>query len=316
MIMEVKTEHKKVDTNVKIKKKENSKIYFFIIAIAALLLTNVYFYVKYKSSGEKLYTVALQKEKLQREIDRIEAELDNIQNIREFAAVDSEEIIESEQRTRVMIADLRANLEENDLSETQLIALEQEIFKLKGNVTAMKSNIEELKLQNEILRQQNQQLANSVSNKASQVQSLEASNKDLQQKVGVASSIKVSNIQINGIEIKRRGNKEIETRAKRTDELQIQFTIADNPLAPVGQRDVFVRIVDPNGNLIADRNNTFSVNNDELQYTFRESINFTNHGEEYEILWNNDGKGFKQGAYTVLLYADNAIMGRSSIVLK
>ena len=293
-----------------------SKIYFFIIAIAALLLTNVYFYVKYKSSGEKLYTVALQKEKLQREIDRIEAELDNIQNIREFAAVDSEEIIESEQRTRVMIADLRANLEENDLSETQLIALEQEIFKLKGNVTAMKSNIEELKLQNEILRQQNQQLANSVSNKASQVQSLEASNKDLQQKVGVASSIKVSNIQINGIEIKRRGNKEIETRAKRTDELQIQFTIADNPLAPVGQRDVFVRIVDPNGNLIADRNNTFSVNNDELQYTFRESINFTNHGEEYEILWNNDGKGFKKGAYTVLLYADNAIMGRSSIVLK
>lgn len=316
MIMEVKTEHKKVDTNVKIKKKENSKIYFFIIAIAALLLTNVYFYVKYKSSGEKLYTVALQKEKLQREIDRIEAELDNIQNIREFAAVDSEEIIESEQRTRVMIADLRANLEENDLSETQLIALEQEIFKLKGNVTAMKSNIEELKLQNEILRQQNQQLANSVSNKASQVQSLEASNKDLQQKVGVASSIKVSNIQINGIEIKRRGNKEIETRAKRTDELQIQFTIADNPLAPVGQRDVFVRIVDPNGNLIADRNNTFSVNNDELQYTFRESINFTNHGEEYEILWNNEGKGFKKGAYTVLLYADNAIMGRSSIVLK
>lgn len=314
--MEVKTEHKKVDTNVKIKKKENSKIYFFIIAIAALLLTNVYFYVKYKSSGEKLYTVALQKEKLQREIDRIEAELDNIQNIREFAAVDSEEIIESEQRTRAMIANLRANLEENDLSETQLIALEQEIFKLKGNVTAMKSNIEELKLQNEILRQQNQQLANSVSNKASQVQSLEASNKDLQQKVGVASSIKVSNIQINGIEIKRRGNKEIETRAKRTDELQIQFTIADNPLAPVGQRDVFVRIVDPNGNLIADRNNTFSVNNDELQYTFRESINFTNHGEEYEILWNNEGKGFKKGAYTVLLYADNAIMGRSSIVLK
>lgn len=314
--MEVKTEHKKVDTGIVIKKKESSKIYFFIIAIAALLLTNVYFFVKYKSSGEKLYTVALQKEKLQREIDRIEAELDNIQNIRKFAAVDSKEIIESEQRTRAIIADLRANLEDTELSETQLVVLEQEIFKLKGNVTSMKSNIEELKLQNEILRQQNQQLANSISNKASQVESLEASNKDLQEKVGVASSIKVSNIQIHGIEIKRRGDKEIETRAKRVDELQIKFSIADNPLAPVGQRDVFIRIVDPNGNLIADRNNTFTVNNDRLQYTFRETINFTNHGEEYEILWTNEGKDFKKGAYTVLLYADNAIMGRSSIVLK
>lgn len=314
--MEVKTEDKKVDTNVKIKKKENSKVYFFIIAIAALLLTNVYFYVKYKSSGEKLYTVALQKEKLQREIDRIEAELDNIQNIREFAAVESEEIIEREQRTRAMIASLREDLEENNLSESDLATLEQEIFTLKGNVTAMKSHIEELKLQNEILRQQNQQLANSVSNKASQIQSLEASNQALLEKVGVASSIKVSNIQINGMQVKRRGNKEIETRAKRVDELQIQFTIADNPLAPVGQRDVFARVVDPNGNLIADHSNTFMVNNDALQYTFRETIQFTNNGEEYEIIWNNDGKGFKRGAYTVLLYADNAIMGRSSIVLK
>lgn len=314
--MEVKTEHKRTDTDVKVKKKENSKIYFFIIAIAALLLTNVYFYVKYKSSGEKLYTVALQKEKLQREIDRIEAELDNIQNIRELASVDSDEILEKEQRTRTMIANLRADLEGNDLSESQLAALEQEIFKLKGNVTAMKTNIEELKLQNEILRQQNQQLANSVSTKISQVQSLEATNQDLLKKVGVASSIKVSNIQINGIQNKRRGNKEIETRAKRVDELQIQFTIADNPLAPVGEREVFVRIVDPNGNLIADRNNTFTVNNDELQYTFRETIHFSNNGEQYEILWNDEGKGFKKGAYTVLLYADNAIMGRSSIVLK
>ena len=61
------------------KKKSNSKIYFFIIAISALLATNIYFYVKYKSSGEKLYTITLQKESLQIEIDRIEAELDNIQ---------------------------------------------------------------------------------------------------------------------------------------------------------------------------------------------------------------------------------------------
>src|SRR5690606_33989914 len=175
--MEVKTEDKKVDTNVKIKKKENSKVYFFIIAIAALLLTNVYFYVKYKSSGEKLYTVALQKEKLQREIDRIEAELDNMQNIREFAAVESEEIIEREQRTRAMIASLREDLEENNLAASHLATPEQEVLTLKGNVTARNSHIGGLKLQNEILRPQNRPLANPASNNASQIQRLEASNR-------------------------------------------------------------------------------------------------------------------------------------------
>ena len=59
-------------------KRNNSKVYFFIIAIAALLATNIYFYVKYRSSGEKLYTMAIQKQDLQIEIDRIEAELDNL----------------------------------------------------------------------------------------------------------------------------------------------------------------------------------------------------------------------------------------------
>ena len=46
-----------------------------------------------------------------------------------------------------------------------------------------------------------------------------------------------------------------------------------------------------------------------------QNINFTNNGEEYQLLWSDNHK-FKKGAYTVLLYADNAIMGRSSVVLK
>jgi hypothetical protein len=313
--MKVKTSEKH-DTTIEVKKKESSKVYFFIIAIAALLLTNVYFYVKFKSSGEKLYTVALQKEKLQIEVDRIEAELDNIQNLRRSNAVESEDILQSEQNIRATIAELRNNLEGSNLSESQLISLEKDIFDLKGNVSSMKARIEDLKLQNEILKKQNQELNTSIGTQNNKVQELEEDNKNLQEKIGIASSIKVSNIHINGIEIKRRGNKEIEGKAKRVDELQIQFTIADNPLARAGEKDVYIRIVDPVGNLIANRNNTFLVNNDELQYTFREKINFTNDGKEYEFVWNNENHGFKKGAYTILLYADNAIMGRSSIVLK
>ncbi|HMR17733.1 MAG TPA: hypothetical protein PKA53_00415 [Sphingobacterium sp.] len=313
--MEVKTS-KRGDTDIEIKRKENSKVYFFIIAIAALLLTNVYFYVKFKSSGEKLYTIALQKEKLQIEIDRIEAELDNIQNVRRFNAVESEDIVQGERKIRTMIANLRANLEESNLSEGQLGKLEQEIFALKGSVSSMKAKIEELKLQNEILRKQNQQLNTSVNTQTDKVQTLEENNKVLREKMGVASSIKVSNIVVNGIDIKRRGGKEIETRAKRVNELQIQFSVADNPLATLGEKDVYIRVVDPNGNLVANANNTFLVNNDELQFTAKEKITFTNNGEEYEFTWTNNNQGFKKGAYTVLLYADGAIMGRSSIVLK
>ncbi|NGM60649.1 hypothetical protein G5B30_01845 [Sphingobacterium sp. SGG-5] len=311
--MEVQTS-KENKSEIQVRKKDNSKVYFFIIAIVALLLTNVYFYVKFKSSGEKLYTIALQKENLQIEIDRIEAELDNIQ--REGETMGSEDIVLSEQKVREGIANLRSNLDVANLSEDRLADLKSEVRLLKNSVSDLKVRIEELNLQNELLQKENEELNSTVNSQTDKVQTLERSNRALREKVGVASSIKVSNMVINGVEIKRRGNREIETKARRVDELQIQFSIADNPLATKGNKDIYIRIVDPNGNLIVKEENIFQVNNDDLQYTFKETIRFTNNGEEYEFLWNNNNQGFRKGAYTVLLYADNAIMGRASIVLK
>ena len=314
--MEVKSTAEKVSTqqeNITKPKQDNSKIYFFIIAIVALLMTNVYFYVKYKSSGEKLYTVALQKENLQIEVDRIEAELDQINNLSVESLPDN--IKEEEAAARQVIEGLRKDLENASITETQLQAAREQINQLKLNVNTIKSNIDELRLQNELLKKENQELSAVIEEKASEVEKLKEDNVVLNSKVGVASSIKVSNINVNGIERNRRGEISLETKAKRVEDLQIKFSVADNVLAKVGTKDIYVRVIDPQGNLIASNNNVFVVHGDKLQYTFKESINFTNNGEEYEFYWRDSAK-FKKGAYTVLLYADEAIMGRSSLVLK
>ncbi|WP_140937789.1 hypothetical protein [Sphingobacterium lumbrici] len=294
-------------------KKDNSKIYFFIIAIVALLMTNVYFYVKFKSSGEKLYTITLEKESLQIEIDRIEAELDNLSN-QDLAL--SGEIIASKREARNVIEGLREKLEISGISEDELMSARQQVIRLKKDVADLKISMKELKLQNDMLVRENELLSSEVRERAQHIEEITLKNKDLNDKVNIASSIKVSNIQVNGIEISRRGNIEIETKSKRVDELQIRFTIADNPLAVEGNKDIFIRVIDPQGNLIANPNNVFYIHGDKLQYSTKKSIHFTNRGEEYQFLWKDGSRGFKKGAYTVLLYADNAIMGRSSVVLK
>lgn len=293
--------------------KDRSKIYFFIVAIIALLATNVYFYVKYKSSGEKLYTLTLQKEKLQIEIDRIEAELDNIdrQNIQGLP----QDVIVQQQKARQIIADLRAALEENNVSDSQIQLANTQLETLKIDVSKLLGEVSDLRLQNEMLKKENVELQGTVKETSSKVQQLASDNSVLNEKVLIASSLKVSNIAVNGVETKKNGTLEIENRAKRADKLQIKFTIVDNPLARKGRKEVFARIIDPQGNLIAASNAVFYVHGDKLQYTFKENINFTNNGEEYQFLWNDTSK-LKKGAYTVLLYADDAIMGRSSVVLK
>ncbi|MGY5251896.1 hypothetical protein [Sphingobacterium spiritivorum] len=295
------------------RKRDSSKIYFFIIAITALLATNIYFYVKFRSSGEKVYTLTVQKESLQIEIDRIEAELDNLNE--ENVAL-SEAMKRSELQARKIIADLRKELEANVLTTEQLNQARKIVASLKVDVSGLKTDIADLKAKNEMLKKENEILNSKVSEGESKISGLTAHNSDLKEKVTTASAVKVSNITINGLHEKRKGRVEVETRAKRVDKLEINFTIADNTLAKTGAKEIFVRIINPQGNLIAQSNDIFYVHGEKLQYTFKESINFTNNGEEYKFLWQEEGKDFAKGAYTILLYADNAIMGRSSVILK
>lgn len=294
------------------KEKDNSKIYFFIIAIVALLATNVYFYVKFKSSGEKLYTVTIQKEDLQIEIDRIEAELDNLIN---FKTDDlASEFIASENRARTIIANLRAKLDNNAITEADIHKARKEVYALKNNVSVLRTDLSDLKLRNDVLQRENSALSQQLEQGDSMISNLHTENKSLQGKITVASGLKVSNIQVNGISIGKKGNIEIETKARRSNKLQIVFNLADNSLAKIGKKEVYVRVIDPSGNLIADANNLFFVHGEKLQYTFKEVIYFTNKGEEYQVYWEESK--FSKGAYTILLYADNAIMGRASVVLK
>ncbi|MGM1428691.1 hypothetical protein ACS126_05500 [Sphingobacterium lactis] len=313
MKTEVKHTEKTVSSQEPVVKRDNSKIYFFILAIAALLATNIYFYVKYKSSGEKLYTVTLQKENLQIEIDRIEAELDNIkaEGISSTAA-----LVAAEQSARQKIEELRRNLENKGLTDGQMESARQEVLALKGKVSTMKDDVTALRIKNQMLAEANSQLAQQVKDSEGKVNAVQAEKQVLTDKIVKASSIKVSNIHLIGVEEKKNGSLENETKAKRIDKLQIDFTVADNPLAEMGKKDIFVRIINPKGNLIANSEDLFYVHGEKLQYTFKEEINFTNNGQEYQMMWADNDHKFQKGAYTVLLYADNSIMGRASLVLK
>lgn len=295
-------------------RKDRSKIYFFVIAIAALLLTNAYFYIKFKSSGEKLYTVTLQKEDLQREIDRVEAELDNIKN----SSLDGfpESLIIQETQAREIISDLRKQLDNVNVTELELEEAKLTVQSLKNQVIILQEESSELFMQNEMLKRENDSLNSKVLEKTTEVKELQEDNLALNNKISTASSIKVSNFTVNGVAKNKRDIYEVVVKARQVEELQIKFNVVENELAVRGSKDIYIRIIDPKGSLIANAANVFDLHDgNKLQYTFKEKINFTNNGEEYEFLWSNDSKYLK-GAYTVLLYADGSIMGRSNVVFK
>lgn len=293
-------------------RKDSTKVYFFVVAIVALLATNVYFYVKYKNTGDQVYELTSEKVNMQAEIDRIEAEMDQLtdENIEINAALKA-----SQDSVRTTIASLRQQLEQNNLSRGQLGEARQEINQLKQQVSQYKTEIEQLKTQNDRLKSERDELKREISSSSDRVAVLEELNTDLTDKVKLASALKLSDILVNGVRERSSDKEDIETRARRADKLKITFTIADNPLAEKGVHDVYLRVIDPNGNLRTADYGLFEVNGNQIQYTYKTTIEFVNDGASYTVDWK-DTKAFQKGTYTILLYADNAIMGQGSVMLK
>ncbi|WP_353185033.1 hypothetical protein [Parapedobacter lycopersici] len=301
-----------VDSRTEEGRKDTTKIYFFLVAIAALLATNVYFYIKYKNSGDTVYELTSGKVNMETEIDRIEAELDRLSG--ERVAL-SEALQASRDSVRVGITRLREQLAHNDLTQGQLASAQTEINRLKGEVAKYAEEVGNLRNRNTVLRTERDQLREQVSNSADQLATLEEENTDLEAKVRLASALKVSDIQIVGIRERSNGKGSQESRARRIDKLEVNFNIVDNPLAEPGTHEVYMRVIDPNGNLRMRDNGLFEVDGNQIQYSYKTNIEFSNDGKSYRIDWI-DPKGFQRGTYTILLYADNTVMGQSSIVLK
>ncbi|HZH54561.1 MAG TPA: hypothetical protein VFD72_02830 [Sphingobacteriaceae bacterium] len=292
-------------------KRDTTKIYLFILAIVTLLATNVYFYTKYKTSEERAFSMNSERIYLQDEVDRIEGELNRLSS--ENAEL-SQALSISEDSVRLIIADLRATLEQQNLTQADLIEAQQEIDHLREEVFQYRESLSALARQNARLQNENETLIQEISSNQERVSSLEAENLNLSEQIKTAAVLKLSNINISGVRVRSGGRTEVENRARRVDHFNIVFNLADNPLVEQGEIDLFTRVIDPNGNLKTTENQIFELNGNPMQYTERHSIMFTNQGESYTMEWI-DNQGFKKGTYTVVLYTENSTLGHSSIIL-
>ncbi|MDB5013525.1 MAG: hypothetical protein JWQ25_1727, partial [Daejeonella sp.] len=283
----------------------------------ALLGTNAYLFFKDKKANERVVTLGDEKARLQTvmqtEIDKIEAELDNSNSSNVKL---SSQLKEEQELARAKIASLRADLSKGKLTQGQLKKAEAELQQLRYFVTKYTADIEDLKKQNATLTVERNTLKTTVDSVSAKATEYEKQNQELNTKVKAAASIKTGNVSITPIKVKNSGKETDVSRASATKKLRLNFSVVNNSIAEKGMHDVYIRVIDPSGNLIvSDNGGMFLADEDELQYTYKSAIEFANDGKDYSIDWTNPGS-FSKGTYTIVLYADGYTMGRGSVTLK
>lgn len=294
-------------------RKDSNKIYFLVAVILALLGTNAYLFFKDKKASERIVTISDEKTRMQTEIDKIEAELDNASsnNLKLSEQMQNEQDI-----ARNKIGELRTALKAGRLTQGQLAKAQEDIKQLRYFVTKYTADIDDLKKKNASLITERDVLQTTVDSVSSKASDLEKQNQELSTKVQAAAALKTGNISATALTIRNNGKESVVTRASTTDKLRINFSVVNNSLAEKGLHNVFLRVIDPSGNLIISSNSgLFTSDDEELQFTYKTAIEFANDGKAYTIDWAHNGN-FQKGNYTIVLYSDGYTMGNGSIALR
>ncbi|RYE26585.1 MAG: hypothetical protein EOP42_20660 [Sphingobacteriaceae bacterium] len=310
-------ENQKPETSAK-----KSNIIFLLIAVVvALLASNAYIYFQKNKSDEKLvYQINDDNKLLVKTQTTLNASLDSLTSELDSANSGkhrmSEELQAKDGELKAKITQLRKALASGNLTAGQLRSAQEDIKQLRYFVTKYTADIEELKTQNASLTVERDTLRTNLATVNQKATTLQQQNQELNTKVQTAAALKSSNVDIVAYKIKNSGKEVDVTRASTAKKIKINFTVTANELAAKGLHDIYLRVLDPTGNLATSAaTGNFNINGQDLQYTYKSAIDYKNDGSAYVIDWVNPAE-FQKGTYSVLLYADGYQMGRSSFNLR
>ena len=296
----------------KINKGDRNKIYFLIIVIAALVGTNAYLFFKDRQQSKKFVTVSTEKDKLRLEVEKIEVELDKVNALNLDL---NEKLVEEQKLAREKIEELKVALEKGEITQGELDKANTQISELKVFVKNYNDQVIQLQRDNIFLKNSRDSFENTLRNISSRASSLENENADLNAKVKTAAALKLQNAEIFAFRTKSSGKKIQVNKSSTAEKLSVRFNIVPNELAAKGHHNIYLRVFDPAGNLLADEGDRFEADGQEMQYSHSIYIDYNNDDSSYVIDWKNP-KSFMKGIYTVILYTSGNTMGKAQLELR
>lgn len=295
-----------------VNKGDRNKIYFLIVVIAALLGTNAYLLVKDKHENQRFVSVSTEKDRLKLEVEKIEIELDKANSLNLAL---SDKLIQEQELARKKIAELKLALQDGELTEAQLEKAQEEVKGLRVFVKNYNDSIIRLEKENDNLKSEMDSLKVSAEAAARRAIELERKNSELDARVKTGAALKANNVKVVAYRVKSSGKNVEVSKASTANKLSVHFEIIPNQLAKKDYHKIYLRVFDPAGNLIANENNMFESDGQEMQFSTSTSISYNDDDTAYTMDWINPNT-FIKGSYAIILYADGFTMGRGSITLR
>ncbi len=312
----VNVDNADLDNEALMLKKQQRRRLAFIIGGSTLLLllivTLVFMLVSSKADSKQKDE---QIEQLQLEMEMINSANELAQLDREFAQLEgnqinllaNDSIVEKYAAAKAQVEKLMLELQnEKNKSAEQIAKLKAEIATLKGILRDFTERIDELMAENEGLREENTQVKSQNRQLSEQVSQNTRTIAEQSERLTLAEKLNVTGLNLMPLNKKGKREKKI-TKAKQ---LQVTFTIPQNNTTTPGEKTIYLRITNPEGDLLTGNGGSFPFEGGTLEATSRLSIEYANEEIGGLTMYWDVNTTLNPGSYTVELFCDGFRLDR------
>lgn len=290
-----------------------------ISVIGVLFLVNVVTIFLYYQNNQEMET---ELQSSQDELEETYNKLESISNELNLKIEELQKLGEDVEELRLIRETLEQ--EKEQLQDDQRLA-QRRYEQIRNRVEGYRElllkkdeEIAELKELNEALYAENTELKEDQRVLTKTLSEVQSNNSELTDKVELASRLEAENISLMGINSRGNARQRDRYRNNQIEKLQLSFNIARNDVAPLEVKDIMVRIVDPEGNVIFDvarGSGTFMKDGKEVFYTQRQEILFDNSQQELTFQYEK-GSDYAEGRHTVEIYAEDYVIGSTNFEIR
>lgn len=219
---------------------------------------------------------------------------------------------------------LNANLEREQARIEEILKINasnaQLIRTYRNEISTMREIMKSYIVQIDSLNTHNQQLVAENTQYRAEISRIQNDNSQLERvreqlnaQVEIASVIQIKDIVPVALNKKRKETEKLNA----LENLRVCFTLRENALAEAGEKEIFLRVIRPDGLVVSSSSDNVFLSNEhgELIYSASRIAEYINQDIEVCIYVNNKSD-FIAGNYTVELFLEGNLMGSSSFLLK
>ncbi len=261
-----------------------------------------------KRMQSQLDSVKTDRATLQTDFDAASAKIDQL--VSQNAKLDSNlqkdqaEMLAMQQKIKSMLGNSKA-------TAAELKKAREMINSLNDKTAKYEARIAELEKENGVLTNKNTVLTKERDSTVTQNIAIKR----------IGSVLHASNIRLEPIHKKKNGKEKETARAKKVDVLRIKFDIDENRIAESGTKQIYLRMVAPDGTILSSTTNgsgkLTTAKGDQISFSIMKEISLVKEMPVKDVVvdWNQEGD-FARGNYMIEIFSEGYKVGSGNVTLK